>query len=311
MTAIDNRADARAPQERINGHQLDLSGGVLKPSTKDGRDSPSAMIEHVAGRTRWRTPAQVLRDRRAARAQARDAAVAAESGMDGAAWFAALIWACFGVVAVTFVLSYHGLYEFGEKIAHQPAPLPAIVPLGVDALSLVALFATFLTSDAGIKVRAYCWMLFGFTVAVSVAGNAIYAVSEVDRIFRESGLDPVTATWDYQQYSHVAGAALWPAFAAAALHLLIIARRHLAAKRAKSRTVAQSVVQADITDQLNRARAIEMVAAGDPCSAIAEGLGVPERTVQRWTAAVRQAMAPKATPEPTTKTPAKRTRATA
>lgn len=311
MTAIDNGIDARVPQAPLNGHQFDLSGGPLKPTVEGGFGRPPAKIEQVAGRSRRRSLAQVLRDRRAARAQARDVALAAEPGMDGAAWFAALIWACLAVVAVTFVLSYHGLFEFGEKIAHQPAPLPAIVPLGVDALSLVALFATFLTSDAHWKVRAYCWLLFGFTVAVSVAGNGIYAMSEVDRIYRESGLDPAVQTWGYQQYSHVSGAALWPMFSAAALHLLIIARRHLAAKRAKSRNVAQATEQADIAAQLNRARAIEMVAEGMTCPAIADDLGVPRRNVERWTAGIRAALDAKNTPEPA-KAPAKRTaRATA
>lgn len=300
MSAIDNGAAAPVAQTFLNGRRPNLADAPPETTLWGGSDVQPAKIEHVAGRVRWRTPAQVLRDRgaaRAARVEARDAAQATESGMDGAAWFAALIWACLAVVAVTFVLSYHGLFEFGEKVAHQPAPLPAIVPLGVDALSLVALFATFLTSDAHWKVRAYCWLLFTLTVAVSVAGNAVYAISEVERIYREAGLNPLVQTWGYQQYSHVSGAALWPMFSAAALHLLIIARRHLAAKRARSRNVAETTETAENTDLLNRARAIEMVAAGWTCPAIAEDLGVPERSVQRWTQSIRQAMAPKTTPE--------------
>lgn len=303
-TIIDRTPDAPVAETPANGHQPTLAADPFSAAVADSPDSPPAKIEPVAERTPRRGIRKRLADRRARHALKRDAALAESlDESDWTRWFPALIWACVGVVAVTFVLSYHGLFEYGKLIAYQPEPLPTIVPLGVDALSLVALLATFLTRDAHWKVRAYCWLLFGFTVAVSIAGNAVYAISEVDRRAREAGLDPHAQTWDYHQYGAVAGSALWPAFSAAALHLLIIARRHLVDQRAKSRAAVAGHVQEDLTDQLNRARAIELIAEGATCGAIADELGVPRRTVERWTAGIRNLLSARpATPPAKTTT---------
>lgn len=266
------------------------------PGSRASADQQPAKIKGLA--QAWRDRRQARQGRRDARRHQRqddrDARRVRRAGSDHAdeqdwtRWYPALIGCAVAVVAVTFALSYHGLYEYAETIAHLPTPLPIVVPIGVDVFSLCALVATFLCRSANWRVRAYCWAMFGATVAVSIAGNALYAISDVEA--RQGSATDVV--WGYRQYGAVAGAALWPAFSAGALHLLIVARRHLNAQRATARAVAQQAERDENTEQLNRALAIELVAAGHGCPAIADQLGVPRRTVERWTAEIRSAMSP-------------------
>lgn len=215
---------------------------------------------------------------------------AALDDQDVTRWWPALVVAVVAVVVVTFVLSYHGLYEFGTRLAFLPRALAVAVPVGIDVFSLCALFATFLCRDAHWRVRFYCWLVFGTTVAVSVAGNAIYAVWAVEQRAAAVGVAARDVVWSYREYSAVGGAALWPALAAGALHLLIITRRHMATRSAKIMDLGGAQVS-EVERQ--QAQAIIRVAEGDTCAAIADDMGLPVRTVQRWTAELRAAMAPR------------------
>lgn len=205
---------------------------------------------------------------------------------DWSRWYPALMWFAAGVVAVTFVLSYHGLYEFSVDVAHLPPTLAVIVPVGVDVFSLCCLAATFLLRDAPWLTRLYSWLMFGSTVAVSVAGNAVYAVSDVERRGAQA--------WGYLQYAAVVGAALWPAFSAGALHLLIVVRRNMERQRdTDRRAVATARAQHD-AEERQQARALVLAAGGAPVSDILIDLGLDEsrrRAVERWTKPIRDALA--------------------
>lgn len=290
-----------------NGHSPAIPGPFILDQFQHSGDAP-AKIEPVAEARRTRVLRQRWSERRARRQLARAEAqakrlrdVAGTDDVDLTRWYPALIWLAVGVVAVTFALSYHGLFEYAHNIAYLPTELALVVPIGVDVFSLCSLVATFLCRDAHWRVRAYCWTIFGLTVAVSVAGNAMYAAAEVGKRHAASQVD----RWTTLDFGAVAGAAVWPAFSAAALHLLIVARRHLSAQRARSATAAAVAEAAAAAEQLKRARAIELAAAGRSCVEIAEEIDQPKRTVERWTAEVRAALAARPAAPPKTSTRAK------
>lgn len=223
-------------------------------------------------------------------------------------WYPALIWFAAGVVAVTFALSYHGLYEFAHKIVGLPFLLALMVPVGVDVFSLCCLAATFLTRDAPLRVRFYCWLMFACTVIVSVGGNAVYAAWFIQRDSIATALD----SWRYLPAAAVVGASLWPAFSAGALHLLIVVRRHMerirdsvrhaaevarrAAETAELRAQAERDAAAEVqeAEAALEARAVVLAAGGATVSDILTGLDLDEsrrRAVERWTKPIRDALA--------------------
>lgn len=151
---------------------------------------------------------------------------------DLAALWPAIVVAFIGVLAIAFAMSYHGLYVFGERIMNWPFYLCVLAPVGLDVFSLVGLLATFLTRDAGWRVRLYCWVALLFTVALSIGGNAIAAYSLLTPV---APVADTTFRWGLPQVSAVSGAAIWPALSAVALHVLIVVRRHLDDRRDKVR----------------------------------------------------------------------------
>lgn len=210
---------------------------------------------------------------------------------DLAALWPAIVVAFLGVLVIAFAMSFHGLFTFGRKIMQWEPWLSSLAPVGLDVLSMVGLLATFIVRDAPWRVRAYMWAMFGATVALSVAGNAVAAVVAFDGVAAVS-LDP--SRWGYRQVGAVIGAAVWPAAAAAALHTLIVVRRHLDERRDKVRQATDDARQADAAEQLLRARAIELAATGATAAAITTELGLDEskrRTVERWTEPIRTALA--------------------
>lgn len=204
-------------------------------------------------------------------------------------WYPALIGFAAGVVAVTFALSYHGLLEFAHKIVGLPFGLAVLVPVGVDVFSLCCLAATFLTRDAPWRVRFYCWLMFACTVAVSIAGNAVYAAWFIRRPAVATALE----SWRYLPVAAVIGASLWPAFSAGALHLLIVVRRHMQRERDSARQAAAAIREQQDTEEQQQARALVLAAEGVSISDILEDLSLDvdrRRTVERWTKPVRDAL---------------------
>lgn len=123
----------------------------------------------------------------------------------------AQLWAlvvCTAVVAVvTFILSFHGLSDYGSRVAGIKGWQSWLVPVGVDGLTLCAVAATFVLRHAVWRVRAYAWLVFAVAVGASVAGNLSHA-------------DQNDLGWQGQ-----IGAAAWPILLAMASHLVIVTRR--------------------------------------------------------------------------------------
>lgn len=221
--------------------------------------------------------------------------------------FATLIALACLVVLAAFGLSFHGLYEFGRVIVHLPHEAALTVPLALDLFSLVAMFAAFVTHDAPLRVRAYCWGIIVGTVGVSMVANGIYQAYVLE-----------TAGSTEYAVAAVSLAALWPTLTALSLHLIIVARRHLARRRVAAEA---AVVRAEeLAEEPQRARAVVMAFNGATVAAIAEELGVPARTAARWTVPVRDALAalaasrataPEPESTPAAKTPRRTRNATA
>lgn len=210
---------------------------------------------------------------------------------DLVALWPALVVAFVGVLVIAFAMSYHGLFVFGREIMRWAPWLCALAPIGLDVLSMVGLFATFIVRDANWRVRAYMWTMFGATVALSVAGNAVAAIVLFDAV---AGVSLDFSQWGYRQVGAVVGAAVWPAASAAALHALIVVRRHLDRKRDKVNTVAERVERERIAEEALQARAILLAVEGATAAAITELLDLDpskRRTVERWTEPVRTALA--------------------
>lgn len=215
---------------------------------------------------------------------------------DPAALWPALVVTFVVLVAIGFAMSYHGLYTLGRDLMGWPAGLCVLAPVGVDVFSIVGLIATFLAGGAHWRVRFYCWVVFISTVGLSIAGNAVSAYAHLNAVAPVAG---VPATWGYRQVVVVAGTAVWPALSAAALHLLIVVRRHMEARPAKIQEVAEKANHDAQHKALIRAQAIELAASGMTVPAIVEQLGdidASQRSVERWTENVRAAVATKPAP---------------
>lgn len=130
--------------------------------------------------------------------------------------YRALLGFTYVVAAVTFVLSFHGLDDYGRRVA-QVGILSPLVPVAVDGLTLVAVFATLLLRHAKWTVRAYAWFVFAVAVALSIGGNLAHAASR------------------HLTVAGKVGAAASPILLALASHLVIVTRR--AIERADARRV--------------------------------------------------------------------------
>lgn len=187
------------------------------------------------------------------------------------------------VGAVTFVLSFHGLDDYGARVAGL-AGLAWLVPLGVDGLTLVAVAATYLLRTAPWRVRAYAWLVFGVAIAASVAGNLSHAVA------RHLAADGMV------------GAAAWPILLALASHLVIVTRRWM--ERRRPVPVPDSAPDIEpVADQPEpdsnprpfdgkayaRRRAGAGASNADIGKALREkfGVEVTDRTIGRWTEDLR------------------------
>jgi uncharacterized protein DUF2637 len=118
----------------------------------------------------------------------------------------ALLGFTFIVAAVTFVLSFHGLDDYGHRVA-QLGKLSPLVPVAVDGLTLVAVAATTILRNAEARVRAYAWFVFTIAVALSIGGNLSHADSR------------------HMSASGKVGALASPILLALASHLAIVTRR--------------------------------------------------------------------------------------
>lgn len=199
------------------------------------------------------------------------------------------------VAAVTFVLSFSGLDDYGRRVAHL-GDLSPLVPIGVDGLTLCAVAATFILRDAPLRVRLYAWCVFGVAVAASVAGNLSHAEAR-------------SLSW-----KGMVGAAAWPILLALASHMVIVVRRHMHPTRppvaqsqqepavaVASAPVAPSAAEPATapvkrspksarrkaagtgkTDPKVIAEARRRHAAGDKVPQVAAALGVHKASVYRW-----------------------------
>lgn len=225
-----------------------------------------------------------------------------DTGRDITTAYRALVGFTALVAAVTFVLSFLGLYDYGWRVAGVPTWLAWLVPVGVDGLTLVAVAATYALRHEVFRARAYAWSVFAVAVLASTLGNLSHAVAR--------GL-----TWEGQ-----VGAAAWPALLALASHLAIVAKRHLeragvaeqrdappvpvatstpsaptaspatsspvAPKRPAAKT--QPIRTARDSDSDLRATARDMYLGGERrLVKIAMKLNTSKRTVERWTKDLR------------------------
>lgn len=220
-----------------------------------------------------------------------------DTGRDIATAYRALVGFTGLVAAVTFVLSFLGLYDYGWRVAGVPTWLAWLVPVGVDGLTLVAVAATYALRHEVFRARAYAWSVFAVAVLASTLGNLSHAVAR--------GL-----TWEGQ-----VGAAAWPALLALASHLAIVAKRHLergdvaeargathepaatapattpraAAPAARPATrkpaAARQAGGGPVRDKPARAR--QQYLAGERLASIAVSLGTNKRNVERWTKDLR------------------------
>lgn len=210
---------------------------------------------------------------------------------DLAALWPAIVVAFLAVLAVAFGMSYHGLFVFGERIMGWALGLCIAAPVGLDVFSLLCLIATFLTRDAHWRVRLYCWLFLGLTVALSIAGNGISAYAVLDAVASRRNEH---VEFGYAQVSAIVGASFWPLLAAIALHVLIVVRRHLDERRDRVRRDSEATATAEAVEQVQRGRAIELIAEGKTVSDVLADLKFGEsqrRSVERWTKAIRDAMA--------------------
>lgn len=228
----------------------------------------------------------------------------------------ALLFFTLVVAAVTFLLSFSGLDDYGRRVARL-GDLSPLVPLGVDGLTLCAVAATFILRRAPWHVRAYAWCVFAVAVAASVAGNLSHAAAR-------------RLAWD-----GMIGAAAWPILLALASHLVIVTRRAIeradtrradaatpvpasrratrptaapatpgetsdshttetSAATATTRPAARSVratrrSPASPDSDTARTNARRRVGAGESCATVALSLAVSKKTVERWTEDIRAA----------------------
>lgn len=259
-----------------------------------------------------RAARQAERDTAKARRTTEHQAGVTAGAMRGA--FVALLICTTVVATVTFVLSFHGLADYGLRVAGQGSLSP-LIPIGVDGLTMCAAAATFLLRHAALHIRLYAWLVFGVAVASSVAGNLSHAASR-------------NLTWEGR-----VGAAAWPILLALASHLVIVTRRALERTQATTGVAttaatpatrgsdtprgggapapAANVVPTATTTPTatpppvrqprptrtpktatpatdKRADGRAQFLAGHRPAQIALSLGVDKRTVERWTADLRQ-----------------------
>jgi hypothetical protein len=190
------------------------------------------------------------------------------------------------VGAVSFVMSFHGLYDLLKRVVHLPWQLAGLGPLGVDGLTLVAVAATFLLRRAPRRVRAYAWTAFAFPTLLSVGGQI------VDAHVRELSAAGVVI------------AAVWPVLFALAAHLTVVVRRWWRRVAPVPAPVAAVTEQADLpadgepdSDEPrvkrpmteNQAKAVARRRRGNgatyaqiAAALTAKGHPVSAKTIERW-----------------------------
>lgn len=222
------------------------------------------------------------------------------------------------VATATFVLSAHGLIDYGRNVAGVPSDMAWLLPVGIDLLSVAAIAATFVLRGAPLRYRVYSWSVFGVTVVASIGGNLAHA--------------------DYRHLSWQGsiGATIWPVLLAFTVHLLIVVWRYIEASLqratspefsprppvpasgpgrgepgrpapanppgggrsgkaatppASSAATARKGFEgaAGNPTRVNgaQARAVQLVAGGMSCRKAAKVVGTAPRNVERWTKALR------------------------
>jgi hypothetical protein len=253
---------------RANGHRPALADTftITTPTTRCDID-----VRRVApvSQRRWYTPLLAL---------------------DLDAMWPGMVVAFTALLGIGFTMSFHGLYVFGKLVMNWSPGLCALAPIGIDVFSILALLGTFLTRSAERRIRAYVWTVFAFSVALSVAGNAL---AEVALATRRTGVAGLRFDGSAEQLSALVGAAVWPVFYAVALHTLIVVRRAIDRKRAAATAAAAAAADAARVEEGLEVRAVRLAAAGGSVASIREELGLPEsdrRKVERWTKDIRDAL---------------------
>jgi len=185
------------------------------------------------------------------------------------------------VAAITFVLSFAGLDDYGRVVAGE-GHLSFLVPLGVDGLTLVGVVATYMLRTAPWHVRAYAWGVFAVALGASIAGNLSHALAH--HLSRQGQV----------------GAAAWPVFLALASHVVIVVRRRQE-PRPTAKQAADIAAVTETGDAEERAQrrltpeqySIQQARRGWSTGRIQKALvdrgdEVTTRTVARWTQDIRQ-----------------------
>lgn len=201
-------------------------------------------------------------------------------------------------IAFNFLLSFVGLYSFTADTMRQPPILAACVPLAVDGASLAVIGLMYRQRNAKLRVRLYLWFAYLVAAAASVAANCGHV-----------------AAWTDNPWLIAAGG--FPSFMMSVLvHGWLIADRHT--DRAKWRhkrkattppppaaTLSAPTPPDEPTASANdgeelappmadtKAYARHRVAGGATVAKVLADLAATqwktsERTIQRWTADLRQ-----------------------
>lgn len=195
-----------------------------------------------------------------------------------------LLTGALAVAVFTFVISFVGLHDYGHRLMGLTPKLAVLVPLGVDAFSILGIIATVRLAAAPWRVRLYAWTVFLVPGALSVAGNLAHA--DV-RSLTKAG---------------TAGVAVAPVLLALAAHLVVVTLRHTrhqdssapAAESVSEQVSAPTEVDGDeetgqrrtahnaTPDSVKLAAVARLLAGADPAE-VAASAGVSRKTVQRWT----------------------------
>lgn len=221
------------------------------------------------------------------------------------------------VAVVAFVLSFHGLDDYGRRVAGL-GQLSPLVPIAIDGLTLLAVATTTLLRHSPWHVRAYAWFVFAVASGLSIGGNLAHAAAR--------HLPPAGEV----------GAVASPVVLALGSHLAIVTMRQLErqkeqrqAAEAMRRAETESAVKAerraarvatpppsgDATPPRQRAatprppktprasdvlsgRVRQMWSDGQSHAEIAMALGISKKTAERHTEPLRQKAPPDVAEEP-------------
>jgi hypothetical protein len=231
-----------------------------------------------------------------------DASETPDTGSDSSSvhWavVALLVLVVFIAGSASLMMSFHGLRDLVERVEDVHGWLSDVGPVGIDGLQLASLFAIIMTATAPIRVRAYLWLVFLGSIALSVVGNC------VDAAARHAGGAGVVLS------------GVWPALLAAATHVVVMAVRWWQSSRPEpkpsplerdivaevradlARAIPAAPASADLVEpsaksaaQL-RAIARSRYQNNSSCRQVAidmttRGWSVSEKQVERWTKDLR------------------------